>query len=262
MIRALWTAASGMMAQQLNTDVVANNLANVNTTGFKRSRIDFQDLLYQTVRPAGSSNTSGSQIPVGIQVGHGTRPIAIQKMFTQGDYEETGNTLDMVIEGDGFFQITMPDGSIAYTRAGSFKQDGQGRIVTSDGFVMKDQITIPQDAQDIAITSDGTVQALLPGQPAPQQLGVIELARFPNPAGLSSIGRNLYLPTAASGQAITGTPGTSGFGTVVQRFLEMSNVKVVEEMVNLIVAQRAYEINSKAIQTADEMLGIANNLRR
>lgn len=262
MIRALWTSASGMLAQQLNTDVIANNLANVNTTGYKRSRADFQDLLYQTIRPAGSSNTSGSQVPVGIQVGHGTRAIAIQKMFTQGDYEETGNPLDMVIEGDGFFQIMMPDGSIAYTRAGSFKQDSQGRIVTSDGFIMKDQIVIPQEAQDIAITSDGTIQALMPGKTQPQQLGVIELARFTNPAGLSSEGKNLYFATASSGQAITGTPGMDGFGTIVQRSLEMSNVKVVEEMVNLIVAQRAYEINSKAIQTSDEMLGIANNLRR
>lgn len=262
MIRALWTAASGMLAQQLNTDVIANNLANVNTTGYKRSRADFQDLLYQTIKAAGTSNTSGSQVPVGIEVGHGTRAIAIQKMFTQGDYEETGNTLDMVIEGDGFFQITMPDGSTAYTRAGSFKQDSQGRVVTSDGYVMKDQITIPQEAQDIAITSDGTVQAILPGKSTPQQLGVIELARFTNPAGLSSEGKNLYFATAASGQAINGTPGADGLGTIVQRSLEMSNVKVVEEMVNLIVAQRAYEINSKAIQTSDEMLGIANNLRR
>jgi flagellar basal-body rod protein FlgG len=262
MIRALWTAASCMTAQQLNNDVIANNLANVNTTGFKRGRVDFQDLMYQTITPAGTSNTSGSQIPVGIQVGHGTRPIAIQRMFAQGDYQETGNPLDLVIEGDGFFQVMMPDGNIAYTRAGSFKQDSQGRIVTSDGFVMKDQISIPQDTLDIAITSDGTVQASLPGQTTPQQLGVIELARFTNPAGLSSIGRNLYMPTAASGTPITGTPGMNGFGTIGQRFLEMSNVKVVEEMVNLIVAQRAYEINSKAIQTADEMLSIANNLRR
>lgn len=262
MIRALWTAASGMMAQQLNTDVIANNLANVNTTGFKRSRADFQDLLYQTMRPAGTSNASGSQIPVGIQIGHGTRPIAIQKMFTQGDYQETGNKLDLVIEGDGFFQVMMPDGSLAYTRAGSFKQDGQGRVVTSDGLIMKDQITIPQGALDVTIISDGTVQATMPDQIAPQQLGAIELARFTNPAGLSSIGKSLYVPTVASGTAVTGTPGMNGFGTIGQRFLEMSNVKVVEEMVNLIVAQRAYEINSKAIQTADEMLSISNNLRR
>ncbi|MBM3283508.1 MAG: flagellar basal-body rod protein FlgG [Euryarchaeota archaeon] len=262
MIRALWTAASGMTAQQLNNDVIANNLANVNTTGFKRSRADFQDLLYQTIMPAGTSNASGSQIPVGIQVGHGTRPIAIQKMFAQGDYQETGNPLDLVIEGDGFFQVITPDGNIAYTRAGAFKRDSQGQIVTSDGFVMKDQITIPQDSVDIAITSDGAVQVSLPGQSEPQQLGVIELARFTNPAGLSNIGKNLYMPTASSGQPIIGIPGMNGFGSIGQRSLEMSNVKVVEEMVNLIVAQRAYEINSKAIQTADEMLGIANNLRR
>jgi len=251
-----------MTAQQLNTDVIANNLANVNTTGFKRGRADFQDLLYQTIRPAGTSNAAGAQIPVGIQVGHGTRPVAIQKMFAQGDYQETGNPLDLVIEGDGFFQVMMPDGGIAYTRAGSFKHDAQGRLVTSDGFMMKDQITIPQDALDVTITSDGAVQVVLPGQTEQQQLGVIELARFANPAGLSSVGRNLYVPTAGSGTAITGTPGLNGLGTIVQRSLEMSNVKVVEEMVNLIVAQRAYEINSKAIQTADEMLGLANNLRR
>ena len=251
-----------MNAQQLNTDVIANNLANVNTTGFKRSRADFQDLLYQTIRPAGTSNTAGAQIPVGIQVGHGVRPVAIQKMFAQGDYQETGNPLDMVIEGDGFFQVMIPDGNIAYTRSGSFKQNSQGQIVTSDGFLMKDQISIPQDAQDVAITSDGTVQVVMPNQTNTQQLGVIELARFTNPAGLSDIGRNLYMPTAASGAPIAGTPGINGFGTIVQRSLEMSNVKVVEEMVNLIVAQRAYEINSKAIQTADEMLSIANNLRR
>ena len=261
MIRSLWTAASGMMAQQLNTDVIANNLANVNTTGFKRSRADFQDLLYQTLRPAGTSDTAGSQIPVGIQVGHGTRPIAIQKMFTQGDYQDTGNELDMIIEGDGFFQVLMPDGSTAYTRAGSFKQDSQGRIVTSDGFLMIPEITIPQETLRVAITSDGTVQAQTSDQDM-EQLGGIQLARFSNSPGLSSMGRNLYLPTAASGSPMTGTPGIDGFGTIVQRSLEMSNVQVVEEMVNLIVAQRAYEINSKAIQTADDMLSIANNLRR
>lgn len=261
MTRALWTAASGMLAQQLNTDVIANNLANVNTTGFKRSRADFQDLLYQTLRPAGTSDTVGSQVPVAIQVGHGTRLIAIQKMFSQGDYQETGNELDMVIEGDGFFQVLLPDGSMAYTRAGSFKQDGQGRIVTSDGFSMKGQISIPSDSLGIAITSDGTIQSQMSGSEM-SLLGVIELARFTNPAGLSSIGRNLYRATPASGTPQTGTPGTDGFGTIVQRSLEMSNVQVVEEMVNLIVAQRAYEINAKAIQTADDMLSMANNLRR
>lgn len=261
MIRSLWTAASGMMAQQLNTDVIANNLANVNTTGFKRSRADFQDLLYQTERPAGTSDTAGSEVPVAIQVGHGTRPIAVQKMFTQGDYMETGNELDIVIEGDGFFQIMMPDGSTAYTRAGSFKPDSQGRIVTSDGFPMLGEITIPPESLRVAITSDGTVQSQMTNQDM-EQLGTIQLARFTNPAGLNSIGRNLYLPTIASGAPIQGTPGIDGLGTVVQRSLEMSNVQVVEEMVNLIVAQRAYEINSKAIQTADDMLSMANNLRR
>ena len=250
-----------MMAQQLNTDVIANNLANVNTTGFKRSRADFQDLLYQTRRPAGTSDTSGSEMPVGIQVGHGTRPVAIQKMFTQGDYVETGNDLDMVIEGEGFFQIQMPDGNTAYTRAGSFKQDSQGRIVTSDGFLMKGGISIPPEVLRTVITSDGTVQAHTSEQDV-ETLGNIELARFANPAGLNSIGRNLYLTTVSSGQPVTNMPGMSGFGTIGQKMLEMSNVQVVEEMVTLIVAQRAYEINSKAVQTSDEMLGMANNLRR
>ncbi len=218
MTRSLWTAASGMLAQQLNTDVIANNLANVNTTGFKRSRADFQDLLYQTLRPAGTSDTAGSQVPVAIQVGHGTRPIAIQKMFTQGDYQETGNELDMVIEGDGFFQVILPDGSIAYTRAGSFKPDGQGRIVTSDGFPMKGEISIPSGALGVAITSDGTIQARM-SESEMEQLAVIELARFTNPPGLSSIGRNLYMPTAASGAPMTGTAGIDGFGTIVKRSL-------------------------------------------
>ena len=261
MIRSLWTAASGMMAQQLNTDVIANNLANVNTTGFKRSRADFQDLLYQTRRPAGTSDASGSEMPVGIQVGHGTRPVAVQKMLTQGDYLETGNDLDMVIEGDGFFQIEMPNGNIAYTRAGSFKQDSQGRIVTSDGFLMKDNINIPSDALRTVIRADGTVLAQTSEQDM-EAIGNIELARFANPAGLNSIGRNLYLITISSGQPVTDIPGMNGFGTIGQQSLEMSNVQVVEEMVSLIVAQRAYEINSKSVQTADEMLGMANNLRR
>jgi len=262
MIRALWTSASGMLAEQFNIDAISNNLANVNTTGFKRTRVDFQDLLYQTLKSAGSSNSVGAQIPTGIQVGHGTRPVATQRIFSQGDYQETGNPLDLVIEGDGFFQVLLPDGNIAYARAGAFKQDSQGRIVTSDGYVLEPEIAIPASALDIAISADGTVQVSLPGETDPRQIGSITLAKFANPAGLSSIGRNLYVPTAASGQGIVGTPGLDGFGTLVQRSLEISNVKVVEEMVNLIVAQRAYEINSKAIQTADEMLSIANNLRR
>lgn len=262
MIRALWTAASGMLAQQLNIDTVSNNLANVNTTGFKRSRVDFQDLLYQTIKPAGASVSAGAEVPTGMQVGHGSRPVATQKIFSQGDFQETENPLDLVIEGDGFFKVIQPDGTEAYTRAGAFKLNGNGQIVNSDGLPLQPEISIPQGTTNISIGTDGTVSVLLAGQIAPQQLGTIELARFVNPAGLNSIGRNLYLATGSSGDAITGKPGTQGMGTLAQGFLEMSNVKVIEEMVNLIVSQRGYEINSKAIQTADEMLGIANNLRR
>ncbi len=250
MIRALFTAATGMQAQQLNLDTIANNLANVNTTGFKRNRVDFQDLLYQTLRPAG------------IQVGHGTRPVATQKIWSQGNFQQTENPLDLVIEGDGFFQVTRPDGTIAYTRAGAFKRDSQGQIVNSDGYVLQPALTIPEGTTSISIGSDGTVSVITAGQSTPQQLGQIELARFMNPAGLNAIGKNLFLPTAASGQATTGTPGLDGFGTINQGFLEMSNVSVVEEMVQMIAAQRAFEVNSKAIRSADEMLAISNNLSR
>jgi flagellar basal-body rod protein FlgG len=262
MIRALWTAATGMMAQQTNMDVVANNLANVNTTGFKRSRADFQDLLYQNTRSAGTTVAQGATVPAGVQVGMGTRTAAVQKMYTVGEFEQTDNAYDMMIEGDGFFQIRMPDGTLAYTRDGSFKPDNQGRFVTSDGYALEPEITIPGDATTITIGSDGTVSVTQPGQTAPQNVGTIQIARFINPAGLNNIGRNLVMPTDASGAATTGTPGQTGFGTIAQYTLERSNVKVVEEMVNMIVAQRAYEVNSKCIQTADDMLGIANNLRR
>lgn len=254
--------ASGMQAQQLNIDTISNNLANVNTTGFKRIRVDFQDLMYQSYKSAGATVATGAAIPTGIQVGHGSRPVATQKIFTQGDFQQTDNPLDIVIEGEGFLQILRPDGSVAYTRAGSLKKDGAGRIVTSDGFILQPEIQIPADSISISIGTDGTVSIIRAGQNTPQQIGTIELARFVNPAGLNNIGRNLFLPTASSGDPIVGTPGTQGFGTLAQGFLEMSNVKVVEEMVNLIVGQRAYEINSKAIQVADDMLGIANNLRR
>ena len=262
MIRALWSAASGMLAQELNIDTISNNLANVNTTGFKRSRVDFQDLMYQSFRTAGAMAAGGTQIPTGIQVGHGSRPVATQKIFSQGDFMQTEAPLDMVIEGDGFFPVLLGDGTIAYTRAGAFKQDGQGRVVTSDGYLLQPGITIPASATDISISSDGTVEITLPNANAPQQVGVIQLAKFANPAGLESIGRNLFAETTASGAAIMGNPGSNGFGTIAQGVLEMSNVKLVEEMVNLIVAQRAYEISSKSIQAADEMLGIANNIRR
>lgn len=262
MMRSLWTAGSGMQAQQLNMDTISNNLANVNTTGFKKSRVDFQDLLYQTMRSAGASDGQGAQIPTGLQIGLGVRPVATQKIFTPGQFSSTGNSLDLAIEGEGFFQVLMPDGTIAYSRDGSFKRDGDGRIVTSDGYPLEPELIIPEDAEDISIGPDGTVSVKLPNQNESQNIGQIELVRFVNPAGLSSIGRNLLKPTAASGDAITDTPGLSGVGTIAQGILEMSNVQVVEEMVNMIVAQRAYEINSKAIQASDEMLQTANALRR
>jgi len=253
MLRTLWIAASGMEAQAL---------ANVNTSGFKRSRADFQDLLYQTLRPAGAASSAGTEVPTGIQLGHGTRPVAVQKIFLQGDYQQTQNELDMAVEGDGFFQVLQPNGEVAYTRAGAFKLDGEGRIVTSDGFIMEPEITIPDDSTMISIGTDGTISVLRAEEIESTEVGTIELAGFTNPAGLNSIGRSLYLPTSASGDPVTGIAGEDGFGTITQGYLEMSNVSVVEEMVNMIVAQRAYEINSKAIQTADEMLQMANNIKR
>jgi len=262
MLRTLSIGASGMQAQTLNIDVIANNLANVNTTGFKRSRADFQDLLYQTLRSPGVTDTEGTQVPTGIQLGHGTRPAAVQKIFLQGDYRHTQNELDMAIEGDGFFQILQSSGEIAYTRAGAFKLDSEGQIVTSDGYLMEPNISIPSDTVAVNIGSDGTVSIIQAGETEPTVVGNIELARFVNPAGLESIGRNLYVVTAASGDETTGTAGEDGFGTIAQGYLEMSNVSVVEEMVNMITAQRAYETNSKTIQTADEMLQMANNVKR
>jgi flagellar basal-body rod protein FlgG len=262
MMRALWTAASGMIAQQSNVDTVANNLANVSTTGFKKSRSDFQDLMYQTIRQAGSSTGPDSQLPTGTQIGLGVRQVATQKMYTQGTFQETGNSLDMAIEGDGFFQITMPDGTLAYTRDGSFKKDSQGRVVTSEGYPLEPQITIPADATDVSISSDGIVSVTVPNQTATQEIGQLQIARFVNPAGLNSMGRNLLTETAASGAPVASNPGTDGAGTLQQKYIEMSNVQVVDEMVNMIVAQRAYEINSKAITTADSMLDTAANLKR
>lgn len=262
MIRALWTAATGMHAQQLNIDVIANNMSNVNTTGFKRSRADFQDLLYQTLRLAGTASSTGTEVPTGIQVGHGVRTVAVQKIFLQGDYQQTQNQLDMAIEGDGFFQVLQPDGDIGYTRAGAFKLDSDGRIVTSDGYALEPEISIPEDTINLTIGPDGTISVLQAGETEASEVGNIELAMFPNAGGLKSIGRNLYITTDASGDPITGTPGEEGFGTIAQGFLEMSNVNVVEEMVNMITSQRAYEINSKVIQASDEMLQTANNVKR
>ena len=262
MIRALYSASSGMQAQALNLDVVANNLANVNTAGFKRTRTDFEDLLYQTFRAPGATGPQGSTIPSGIQVGNGTRPVATQRIFSQGDFQQTENPLDLVVEGDGFFQITRPDGATAYTRSGAFKKDGTGRVVTSEGYVLLPNLVIPVDAKGLTVASDGTVSVTVAGQNQAQQIGQIQLAQFVNPAGLLSVGRNLFMPTSASGNAVTGVAGTTGLGTIAQGFLEMSNVKVVDEMVAMITTQRAYEANSRAIQTADEMLAMSNNLRR
>jgi flagellar basal-body rod protein FlgG len=262
MIRSLYTAATGMEAQRLNIDVVANNLANVNTTGFKRSRADFQDLLYQDEKTAGAAAAEGLQIPSGIQVGLGVRPVAVQKIFAQGDFASTGNPLDLVIEGGGFFQVPKPDGELAYSRAGSFKLNSDGRIVTSDGYPLEPTITIPTNTTSITVGTDGKITVTQPGNNTPTEVGRITLARFSNPAGLKSVGRNLYTPTDSSGEAITGNPGTDGMGTIGQGFLELSNVNVVEEMVNMIASQRAYEINSKAVQASDEMLQVINNLKR
>jgi len=258
MIRALYTAATGMQAQQLNIDVIANNLANVNTTGFKKSRADFQDLLYQTLRAPGAPTTNNTQSPTGIQVGLGVRPAAVQRVDTQGDYTQTGNALDLAIEGGGFFQLTLPDGTTAYTRAGAFKLDNQSRVVNSDGIPLEPAISIAQGAQDITVGQDGVVSALLPGQSSPTQVGQIQTANFTNPGGLRALGKNLLQETETSGPAQVGTPGQDNRGTITQGFLENSNVSVVEELVGLITGQRAYEVTSKAIQTADEMLRATN----
>ncbi len=262
MVRSLFTAATGMHAQQINVDVISNNLANVNTVGFKRSRADFQDLLYQTIRAPGAPAGEGVHLPTGLQVGLGVKPVAVQKLFTQGDFINTGNNLDLVIEGDGFFQITRPDGTTAYTRAGAFKLDREGRIVTSDGYPLEPSITIPPDATKITVASDGRVSVLQAGAATPVEIGTIETARFVNPSGLLAIGKNLFLATDASGDPATGAPGADGRGAINQGFLEMSNVNVVEELANLIIAQRAYELNSRVVQASDEMAQTAAMLRR
>lgn len=261
-MRALFVAATGMQAQQLNIDNISNNLANVNTTAFKRGRVDFQDLLYQAVQPAGASASVNTEVPTGIYLGYGARPAAVQKLFTQGAYQETGQSLDILIEGDGFFEITLPSGDTAYTRDGAFKLNSGNQIVTSNGDLLTPNITIPSDATDISIAGDGTVSVMQPGQAAASVVGNLTLVRFANPAGLAPIGQNLYSETASSGTPQTGTPASDGFGELRQAFLEMSNVSVVEELVNMIVSQRAYEINSKAITTTDEMMQTAAQLKR
>ena len=262
MMRSLFVSATGMGAQQRQIDTVANNLANVDTVGYKKSRNNFQDLLYQIDRTAGSQSSQNTTVPVGIHSGHGVKHVSTEKIFTQGDMKNTRVELDIAIEGIGFFQILQPNGAIAYSRAGNFQRDQQGRVVTPDGFPVEPEIIVPEDARSISVGMDGTVAVQVGEETLPTPVGTIQLARFSNPAGLSPIGKNLYSPTVASGNPIVENPGVNSMGTLVQGFLEMSNVSVVDEMINMIIAQRAYEINSKAIQTSDDMLQTANNIMR
>jgi flagellar basal-body rod protein FlgG len=263
MLRALWTAATGMQACQFNLDTIANNLANVNTTSYKKQRAEFEDLLYETLRAPGTPIATGAPVPVGIQVGHGTAVLGTQKIFKEGPLIETTNPLDLAIGGDGFFKVLLPDGSIAYTRDGSFKIDAEGRIVLGEGYILEPEIIIPEDATKISITEDGTIFVVMSEDfREVLEVGKIELVKFINPAGLISIGKNLYKETQASGVPIVGEPAKGGFGRIYQGWLEGSNVDVVEEMTKLVVAQRSYEINSKSIQTADAMLGIIAGLIR
>lgn len=261
MMRALYSAASGMGAQQTNLDNIANNLANANTTAFKMRRTQFQDLLYQNVIQPGAAAGSQTVVPSGLQLGLGTRPAANETIFTQGNFQQTDNPLDVVIQGKGFFQIRLPSGQVGYTRSGNFQLDRDGNMVDSNGNPLEPQITIPPQAQSITIAQDGTVSYTQPGQSASQIAGQIQLASFTNPAGLNSTGQNLFTPTDASGDPTTGIPGgQDGFGTLQQGYLEGSNVSVVEEFVNMIVSQRAYEANSKVVKAADEMYQQVNNV--
>ncbi len=260
MLRSLYSAAAGMESQQLNLDVISNNLANVNTTGFKKSKAEFQELLYQTTRAPGADQGSGNQVPTGIQIGQGSKAVATARIFTNGDLTQTGEQLDVAVQGDGFFEVQMPDGTLAYTRDGGFKTGPDGRIVTSDGLPLQAGFQpVPAGTTNITIGSQGNVTYTGANGTTSFQ---VQLVRFANPAGLESMGANLYKETTASGTPQLGTPGANGFGTLNQGYLELSNVKVVEEMVNLIQAQRAYEVNSKAVQAADEMMQQSNNLKR
>ena len=260
MLRALYSSASGMQSQQMNLDVISNNLANVNTTGFKKSKIEFQDLLYQSTRAAGSEQGGGNQLPTGLSIGHGSRPVATAKIFTTGELSHTGEQLDIALQGDGFFEVQLPDGTRAYTRDGALKLASDGRVTTSDGLVVQGGFQpIPAGTTDVSIAASGDVTTK--GSSGTQSFKVT-LVRFVNPAGLEPVGRNLYRETPASGTPEIGNAGENGFAAMQQGFLEMSNVKVVEEMVNMIVAQRAYEVSAKAVQASDEMMSLANNLRR
>ncbi len=256
---ALWAAKTGLDAQQTRMAVVSNNLANVNTAGFKKSRAVFEDLLYQNVRQVGAATSQDTQAPSGMSLGTGVRVVATEKTYTQGNLSQTGNSLDLAINGRGFFQILLPDGTLAYTRAGDFQLSSQGQLVTASGYVVQPGISIPQGAQSISIGADGVVSVLLAGQSTPTQVGSLQLADFVNPTGLQARGENLLLETAASGTAQPGTPGQSGLGLLEQGAIESSNVNVVEEMVAMIETQRAYEMNTKAIQTTDQMLQYLSN---
>lgn len=262
MMRAMWSAAAGMAVQQYNMDTISNNLANVNTTGYKKARAEFQDLLYQTVNLAGTNSSSSTTLPIGLQLGHGARLQAVSHQYTTGSLKSTNGNLDLAIEGDGFFSVTLEDGTMAYTRDGAFTVDQNGTLVTSNGYTLSPQITIPQDATSITIATDGTVSVVQTGQTQSQQVGQITLSNFINPNGLYLRGQNLVTPTTASGDAIEGTPGQDGLGTIRQGFLESSNVDVAEEMVNMIIGQRAYEANSKTILTVDSMLQTVTALKR
>lgn len=255
MIRSLSIARTGLDAQQVQMDVIANNLANVSTNGFKRARGVFEDLLYQTIRQPGAQSSQQTQIPSGLQLGTGVKPVAVERIHTQGTPTPTGNELDVAISGPGFFQILLPDGTTGYTRDGAFQKDSQGQMVTSNGYPVQPSITIPPTAQTVTIGVDGTVSVTLPGTTAPQQIGNLQLAGFVNPAGLQSKGENLYLETASSGTPQPNTPGTNGLGVLNQKYIEASNVNVAEELVTMIQTQRAYELNSKVVSTSDQMLG-------
>jgi flagellar basal-body rod protein FlgG len=254
MIRSLSISKTGMEAQQTQLDTIAHNLANVSTNGYKRGHVVFEDLIYQNLRQAGAASSEQTQLPTGLQVGLGVRPVATSRMFAQGNLQQSTNPLDMAIKGNGFFQIQMPDGTVGYTRDGSFQVDASGQLVTNNGYVVQPGITIPPNAQSITIGTDGTVSVALPGQATPQPVGQIQLASFVNPAGLDPKGQNLFAETAASGTPNAGAPGANGLGSLQQGFVETSNVNVVEELITMIQTQRAYEMNSKAIQTSDQML--------
>ena len=261
MIRALSTAATGMNALQTKLDVTANNVANSQTAGFKKGRAEFQDLMYQTMRAPGANTGADTQAPNGLAVGLGVRTVGTSTVQSQGDLQQTGNPTDLAVEGRGFFVVSMPNGDPAYTRDGSFKLDAEGRMVTNDGYPLASEIVVPPDAQTVTVGHDGIVTATIDGEAEPLELGQLELATFANPGGLMAQGRSLFTETAASGTAILGPPGQEGIGTVAQGMLELSNVKVVEEMIDLISGQRAYEVNSRVVQAADEMLQQTSNLR-